>query len=226
MQELWEPLPKVLRDFGYERSIDNSLIRKVFDEIDVDEIATISTDKGIGVFKVMEADNGGYISLDNVESEIRKELETEKKVDWATSYLSKKISDSEGLSLSDIADSDTLITYKKMPVSDKGKYTVGNVVITEQSSELLGIILENDPGYMTEPINIKGNYIGKDFNDIAIYKLISKNDRDTIITSITEDEYDGKRREIINQKSASIGTNWQQSILENMSEKDIRDEIY
>ena len=66
----------------------------------------------------------------------------------------------------------------------------------------------------------------KSFNNIAIYKLLSKDNRDGIISSINDDDYAGTRRQILNEKSTYIGTNWQQSMLDNISERDIRDEIY
>ena len=218
------PLPKALSELGYERAFDKSLARKVFDDIDQSETDTLSTDKGIGVFTVIDIDNDDYIKLDDVKDAIRQELELENKIDWASSYLNS-ITET-GQSLEQIADTDSLISYKKRPSAEAGKFAIGNLIITEQSHELLGMMLENDPGYSTEPMNVKGSFAGKSFNNIAIYKLLSKDNRDSIISSINDDDYAGTRRQILNEKSTYIGTNWQQSMLDNMSERDIRDEIY
>ena len=214
------PIPSILTDYSYERSLENSIVRKIFDTISINDMDTLSTEKGIGIFKVIYADDSDYIDIDSVSTSIKDAIEIENKIDWAKLYLKDRVSSidiSSGLE----GAVDELITYNDPDSSKTRDIKIGNLRYTQQSSELVGMILSLEAGDITDPVSIQ-SFGGKE-RFVKIFKVLEKD----ILTDETMDkDFSSERKSLINQKSSKMFDNWYNAMLNSMSEQDIRDEIY
>ena len=168
----------------------------------------ITANNGIAVFHILNNKPSGYKPLEEVASSIRRNLQKDKKKDYAINKLSSinKLDNWD-----DIANADTLIQYKKNESSTIG----GSFTDIGKSNQLTGTLLAMDSDQTSSVIET--------YNSILLVKMSSK---DEFNDSLYQANYSTIRDQLLNTEKSRGYTSWLSEEKKRIETEDYRSEVY